>query len=432
MDLPKNITQIGETDRNCKVYVEDYVVSYMRQMNKMAEDKELSIALYGKMSEEQQITYCFVYGACQIQLVTRDVRHLSQAQNQEIERMRRKYFPEQEFLGYQILNGDMIEGFRIYDQNSCRYVKGYACFFEKNDTMLAYMLDARMEEAQPEKVEQDKYEMVKKRQEERRARFEDRQIGRKFMEQEQERKPDRKQIAEKEPASEEKEAGKFKLVPFMATAAGCLALLTVLGNGNLQEKMNGQLLSWWDDIKQIRQEQGDKEDSDPIILVGQVQESQMLPVMSTLVTEDKLAEAVLEENEKATEEAVVEETTSEELKQEEQKVELQESDTSQENTGEQETSMTQENTATQDPTVGLESTVTQEPVIGQESTQSQEQQPPKETPQRMESYVIQKGDTLIAISTSIYGSDAAVGQICALNNITNPDNIQIGQKILLP
>ncbi len=426
MDLPKNITQIGETDRNCKVYVEDYVVSYMKQMNKMAEDKELSIALYGKMSEEQQITYCFVYGACQIQSVTRDVRHLSQAQNQEIERMRRKYFPEQEFLGYQILNGDMIEGFRIYDQNSCRYVKGYACFFEKNDTMLAYMLDARLEEAQPEKVEQDKYEMVKKRQEERRARFEDRQISRKFAEKEQERKPDRKQIAEKEPASEEKEAGKFKLVPFMATAAGCLALLTVLGNGNLQEKMNGQLLSWWDDIKQIRQEQVDIEDTDPIILEGQVQESQMLPVMSTLVTEDKLAEAVLEENEKATEEAVVEEV----LQPEGQQGNL--GDSSAESTVPQGPTTGQESTAPQGPTTGQDSTVTQEPIAGQESNQSQEQQPPQETPQRMESYVIQKGDTLIAISTSIYGSDAAVGQICALNNIANPDNIQIGQKILLP
>ena len=36
MELPKNITQVGETDRNCKIYVEDYVVSYMRQMNKFA------------------------------------------------------------------------------------------------------------------------------------------------------------------------------------------------------------------------------------------------------------------------------------------------------------------------------------------------------------------------------------------------------------
>lgn len=27
MELPKNITQIGESDKSCKIYAEDYVVS---------------------------------------------------------------------------------------------------------------------------------------------------------------------------------------------------------------------------------------------------------------------------------------------------------------------------------------------------------------------------------------------------------------------
>ena len=38
MELPKNITQIGESDRHCKIYVEDYVVSYIKQMNQMVSD----------------------------------------------------------------------------------------------------------------------------------------------------------------------------------------------------------------------------------------------------------------------------------------------------------------------------------------------------------------------------------------------------------
>ena len=29
MDLPKNVTQIGETNHSCKIYVEDYVISYI-------------------------------------------------------------------------------------------------------------------------------------------------------------------------------------------------------------------------------------------------------------------------------------------------------------------------------------------------------------------------------------------------------------------
>ena len=50
MELPRNITQVGETDRNCKIYVEDYVVSYMRQMNKFAEEKEIVFTAGATMS----------------------------------------------------------------------------------------------------------------------------------------------------------------------------------------------------------------------------------------------------------------------------------------------------------------------------------------------------------------------------------------------
>ena len=44
MELPKNITQIGEADKHCRVYVEDYVVSYIKQMNGMAQNKDIAIA----------------------------------------------------------------------------------------------------------------------------------------------------------------------------------------------------------------------------------------------------------------------------------------------------------------------------------------------------------------------------------------------------
>ena len=51
-------------------------------------------------------------------------------------------------------------------------------FMKKNDSMLAYMLENRGEEAEPEKLDQEKYEVVKKRQEERRQRQESGHAGR--------------------------------------------------------------------------------------------------------------------------------------------------------------------------------------------------------------------------------------------------------------
>ena len=42
MELPKNVTQIGEADKLApRIYVEDYVVSYIKQMNGMAQNRIL-------------------------------------------------------------------------------------------------------------------------------------------------------------------------------------------------------------------------------------------------------------------------------------------------------------------------------------------------------------------------------------------------------
>ena len=132
MELPKNITQIGETNPHCKIYVEDYVISYIRQLNQYAREKGLAVALYGTKREEGEITYLFLYGACKLNFLQRECRHLSQAVCQEVEKLRRKHFAEYEFLGYRLLDGEMIEGFHICEQGVCRYVGGYAQFYEKN------------------------------------------------------------------------------------------------------------------------------------------------------------------------------------------------------------------------------------------------------------------------------------------------------------
>ena len=47
-------------------------------------------------------------------------------------------------------------------------------------------------------------------------------------------------------------------------------------------------------------------------------------------------------------------------------------------------------------------------------------------------YTIKRGDTLIGISLRNYGSNGKVAEICSLNGITDPDDIKIGQEILLP
>lgn len=47
-------------------------------------------------------------------------------------------------------------------------------------------------------------------------------------------------------------------------------------------------------------------------------------------------------------------------------------------------------------------------------------------------YEVEQGDTLFTISRKIYGDTSRVEKICEINDISNPDKIRSGQKIILP
>ena len=69
--------------------------------------------------------------------------------------------------------------------------------------------------------------------------------------------------------------------------------------------------------------------------------------------------------------------------------------------------------------------------------QTAEEQPPVEevvAPTKAEpvEYLIKRGDNLLRILRTHYGDESKLQEICLVNNIKNPDNIQVGQTILLP
>ena len=132
--------------------------------------------------------------------------------------------------------------------------------------------------------------------------------------------------------------------------------------------------------------------------------------VSTLVAEDKLEAALRQENNAMAESATATaETTVPETMETEAAVE----DTT-EVTEEQQPEVTPTPEPTPEVTVESETPQTQAAVA----------QPT--------AYTIKKGDTLIGISLRNYGSNTKVSEICALNGITDPDDIKIGQEILLP
>lgn len=388
MELPKNITQIGEADKSCKIYVEDYVMSYMKQMNRFAEDKEMAVALYGRRSTEQTVSYIFVYGACKLTFLQREVRHLSQAHQQEIERLRYKYFRECEFVGYLLLNGEMIEGIHIYEQGCCRYVKGYACFYEKNDSMLSYMLDNRAEEVQPEVVEQDKYEQVKQRQEERRSQMTEKTVVTEV--------PTLTESKEKKERSVSEVETRMRGMRF--AAASMFVLLCMVCVVTLQTEGLGQ-----DIMRKLNGFAGGVESKESVDDVSVMSDD----VVNTLVAEEQLTEAIRRENQETTPEPASEITPVPTLTP----------------APEITPPPTPEPTSEPTPIPTPIPTLVPTPVPTQVPVQSE---------QVRNVYTIRTGDTLIGISISLYGSEAYVKEICELNGISDPDNIQIGQKILLP
>lgn len=413
MELPKNITQIGETNPHCKVYVEDYVISYIKQLNQYAGEKELPVALYGTRKEEDGITYLFLYGACRLVFLQKECRHLSQAVQQEAEKQRRKYFSDFIFLGYRLLNGEMVEGFHICEQGVCRYVEGYACFYEKNDAMLAFMLEERREEIKPEEFDQEKYNVVKRRQEERRASAEEKG-GQAVIQKMKFRKG-----AEAGP-----EKGDTKLRNMKWTAAAAFTLLCAAGIASMG---SGEKLGEWQTAaRQLMENMSEKQLPDAVEVVNNSAQ------VGTIVAEDRLNDAILKENagtgmsEEGKEPASDQESAAVEASLESAVSSAPES------TAQPTMEPTPEPTAepTPEPTAEPTPEPTAEPTP--EPTPEPTAEPASASAAELVAYTVQRGDTLIGICLKKYGSDTRVAEICAINNISDPDDIKIGEKIFIP
>ncbi len=455
MDLPKNITQIGEADEHCKIFVEDYVVSYLKQLNPLARDKTMAAALYGKRKQEEDVTFLFVYGAGKLDFIQKEVRHLSQAQGQEIERIRRQFFPEFEFLGYRILDGNVVEGFHVCGKEECRFVKGYAQFYEKNEAMLSYMLESRQVEAAPESVDSEKYDAARNRQEKRREKY----------------------ARKAEEKGEDQTPSKAGIGGLRASAVAVLVLLCALGLAMNSPALKEKGFTW----ERLKEEFREKK----------------LPEMT--VTSGKIAQANASRGEEKLQESLAASAESGEAEKEDEeaKTAAQDGEADQSSQGSEAGHASQESKA--DGQAGQENAARQGsttsgqagqaegekgkarsdkndgdqtvavPTSGKVQAESAEagkiqtgqaemaeagkvqtgqaemaeaekvqtgQAAAAETDapaaKEVVTYVVKRGDTLTGISLRVYGSEKYVDLICRLNAIRNPDEIKEGQKILLP
>ena len=438
MDLPKNVTQIGEADATCKIYVEDYVVSYLKQLNPLARDKTMAAALYGKRKAEEGKNYLFVYGAGKLDFIQKETKHLSQAQLQEIERIRRMYFAEYEFLGYRILDGEMVEGFHVCEQETCRYVAGYAQFYEKNEAMLSYMLESRQVEATPEAVNNEKYDAARNRQEKRRAKY----------------------THHYETQEEEEGNARARKGGLKAAAVAVLALLCALGVAMNSSVLEEHGISW----DKLKSEFREKKLSDLAEVSGQsvVIDEETEPAATAALGKAEAGEpklawkpegsgSVAEISRQDGEEGQAGEASqqaaqsqageaSQQAAQGQAGAEQPQKSVTADGTKQEGKDMTKMDTqegqnAAGNGALGEKKSTEADGQKDNGTTGTAEangQKDGKEAKRQPEIYVVCAGDTLTGISIRTYGSEKYIKTICQYNSIKNPDEIKIGQKIILP
>lgn len=438
LKIPKNVMQIGTGSPNVKLYMEDYVHTFLER----CQGKETCLA-FGQQEEKDGIRYYLIYG---VEKET-DFRRGNFPYFQKLERIG-KIEKKEASVRFWTVRGEEIQ------------IGGYFIFYEQNEEMQAYMI-AEREQSRPADVEEERVmEAINARREKRkaeaaadaargttasgastpntarsatasRASTPNTASGRKTV---LSRLGTLKAAAPTLNAASRKTAfGTAYQARLGSTGAlfpklcriGCLVLLLVLVGTALTS------VNQYSDMKAVS-----------ALLAGAVRNTK-------------------NETENISPGLIVEETvgwnSSDEMA---QSAALDEATQADDETGAANTAMDGEVTDNRTADSVMPDSVMPDSVMpdsvmpdsvmadgqnavttdadAESSTARQSASASDSSPQvqealaRPESYQVQKGDSLIAISRRFYGTDEKVIEICRLNNIKDPNQIQPGQNILLP
>lgn len=403
LDLPRNVRQIGEPEERRKIYIEDYVVTYLRKMAKEAALDNRAAILLGNADHTDGVTYLFIKSAVAVNKAEDYSRGIPFTDEvwAEIYGTIKEYFAEQDILGWflsipgypmeldagllkthinQFGGADRVlmvaepedgeDDFYAYENGHLARQKGYYIFYERNAAMQRYMVDTGTGESIEEKDD-----------------FEDR-AARSF----------RTLVREKKEMS-----GQKRVMTFLYTASTFLVMVVlVIGITliNNYEKMEGLELT----LSEISRSLDQQEDQ-------------------IAANTDSLTAAMEEENAQF-QKSAENETDTQPLEPEEEQI-TQEPEQSEESKPEDSQA---EEESVQEP----ETAEPEEPAEPQEPEEPTETALSQNVISIPESYTVRQGDTLLEISRKIYGQDDKIDEICSLNKIKDMNHILVGQKLLLP
>lgn len=176
LKLPKNIRQIGLPEEKKKIYIEDYVVTYMNQLASEYANKQSAAILLGFHTKQKDVRLTFINGAIGIPAakVEDDQITFESELWEKIYDTMRKYFRESEIVGWFLTRPgkslginekitkihvdqfpgkektlflmdplDKEEAFFIYEGGKLTRQQGYYIYYERNEEMQNYMVDHR-------------------------------------------------------------------------------------------------------------------------------------------------------------------------------------------------------------------------------------------------------------------------------------------------
>ncbi len=171
--LPKNIRQIGPMDGDKRIYIEDYVMTYMKQIAMKSYGNYHVAVLLGHVTPVEGENNVFISGAVEVQdIIFDDDKVFGNETWAKIYEDIKKYFDNEEIVGWYItrpgiqlevneylckihidnfagnnkvlLMYDSIEreeAFYLFNNQSLCKQDGYYIYYEKNDNMQNYMID---------------------------------------------------------------------------------------------------------------------------------------------------------------------------------------------------------------------------------------------------------------------------------------------------
>lgn len=420
LDLPKNVRQIGEPEENRKIYIEDYVITYLKRFAKEEALSSRIAVLLGNSERMGGIPYLFIRSA----VALKDLEYgeggipFTDEVWAQVYSAIKEYFPAQDILGWFLsvpgypmeLDPDLAtihvnyfggvdkvlmvaeptdwdEDFFAYENGRLTRQKGYYIFYERNEAMQRYMIDTGDGESIDEK-----------------EHFEDRAI-----------KSFRTIVQEKKDLS-----GQKRVMTFLYTASTFLVMVVlVIGITliNNYEKMEGLEMALSDISRTLESQDGETGET-----VSAAADASG-PADSSEASGEEQADA--EETPEPDGGSGTEENAGAENPDETAAAEST-AETENEQTPAAET---QDQGGGQD--AGVEGTDAQEGGAQADSSAADTQQAVSQNTVP-ETYVVQQGDTLLKISRKIYGNDDQIDAICSLNGIDDSDHILAGQKLLLP